>query len=166
MGRPSEMLSEKDQLKLHYGNKLFFWTMAMVRECLKAEVPFVIENPRTSMLWYAPKMLQLLRDPRCCRTNLDFCQFHVPWKKATSLLSFNIPDLDPLQKQCASRGICSWSGLPHVVLSGTDPQGVFWTSRASPYPDKFAMTAARVIYATIIGGKVERAAAAAQVTRA
>ena len=166
MGRPPECLSDKDQNKVYYGNKLFHWTMSVIRHCMRHGVPFILENPRTSMVWDTPAMQKLFRNPLCSRTNLDFCQFHVPWKKATSLLSFNVPSVGRLHKQCTYRGPCTWSGVPHVVLTGTDEHGVFWTSRASPYPDLFAAKSAQVIYDTITGSKAERAARAAQVTRA
>ena len=58
-----------------------------------------------------------------------------------------------------------WSPA-YVVLIGIDEHGVFWTSRASPYPDLFAARSAQVIYDTVTGFKAERAARAAQVTRA
>ena len=39
---------------------------------------------------------------------------------------------------------CQYTGKPHIPLSGTDPQGVWWTKRAEPYPNQFTKLLAKL----------------------
>ena len=131
MGLPS--LRPHDQLKVDVGNKLMRATVLIARAALKAGLPFVIENPATSRLWLAPPMAKLLRSPRVQVVNTDYCGFGTPWRKRTSLAFANC-DLSGAARHCTGRARCSYSGVPHVQLAGTNAEGKFMTLVAEPYP--------------------------------
>ena len=66
-----EGLSVRDQARVAAGNKMARWVARIFRECVRASIPVVIENPRSSRLWICPYMQRLPGAP------LDFshCQF-------------------------------------------------------------------------------------------
>ena len=91
----------------------------------------------TSRLWVLPPMMKLLKKPQVHVVDVDFCQFGTRWRKSTKLVFGNVQAeaLEGLAKRrCHGRGCCSRTGKPHIVLSGTAPNGKFWTLIAQPYP--------------------------------
>jgi len=134
-------LNAKDRERVTSGNLQARWTVALVRHCLKHNVAVVIENPRGSRLWLLPPIQRLAKSGQF--SDVHYCQYGTPRRKATKLLSFNC-DLFAIGKLCRPvKGLCSCSGKPHVTLSGRDPQGVLYTARASPYPKLLCKAIAR-----------------------
>jgi hypothetical protein len=130
-------LCEKDVERLRVGNLLARFTIRYALLCLEFKVPFMIENPLTSRLWVLPPMIKLLKQPGVQVVVVDFCQFGTRWRKSTKLVFGNVPEaaLEDLKlRRCGGRGVCSRTGKPHLVLSGTAPNGKFWTLIAQPYP--------------------------------
>ena len=130
-------LSEKDVERIRVGNLLARFTIRYALLCLEHLVPFMIENPMTSRLWVLPRMLKLLQKPGAHVVDVDFCQFGTRWRKSTKLVFGNVPAeaLEGLAKcRFHGRGCCSCTGKPHLVLSGTAPNGKFWTLIAQAYP--------------------------------
>ena len=92
------------------------------------------------MLFAIPDMKKLAQHPACREFVVDYCQYGAKWRKRTRELSWFSADDSRLHKQCTGRaGICSATGKPHIVLSGSDPiSHRLWTSIAEPYPRRFA----------------------------
>ena len=68
--------------------------------------------------------------------DVDFCAFNTRWRKRTRFSYFGV-DLARLQAcrcQGAKRGICAFSGKPHLPLMGTTATSEFMTKIAQPYP--------------------------------
>jgi hypothetical protein len=126
--------------KLKQANKLFFWLVKMLHLHIRAGVPFVLENPRLSLLWKAPRLQSILK--HCVLAKVDFCMYGTPWRKPTTLAVFNLPGVVQHLHVCHSRGICQRTGKRHIILEGKDEHGCFWTKRATPYPLQFARTLA------------------------
>ena len=141
----STLATKNDALLLKYHNKLISFIFKVIRACLKAKVIFVLENPRSSILWCFPFIQWLTRNNLAWRIEVDFCAFGTPWRKSTTLLS-NSPSLRYIECRCGGKGgICGISKQPHQVLNGKDPTGVWWTRRAQAYPKKFAARAAQLL---------------------
>ena len=143
LGVDRDSLCEGDRAKLDSANKLFFWLLRILRLHIKHNVPFILENPRLSLLWKAGPIGPILK--HCDLCDVDFCMFGTPWRKPTKLAVFNLPEINDEMKVCHRRGWCERTGKRHIILEGKDPQGVFWTARAAPYPRKFCQALARVI---------------------
>ena len=127
-------LSRQDQRKLTDGNALFWFTLRILKLCAALSIPFVLENPLTSMVWELPPLQQFIQRTNAKYCDLDFCQYGEKWKKPTRLLYHGI-DLSILSKRCVSNNnICSRTNRPHLPLKGRDHSGTFWTLRAQPYP--------------------------------
>ena len=127
-------LRRADQRKLVEGNNLFFFTMRILQLCQSRRIPYILENPLTSMAWEMPPLVDFCQEflPSVC--DLDFCCYGEIWKKPTRLL-FNFIDISSLAKRCQGTHLrCSNTKRPHRALVGTDSAGVFWTLRAQPYP--------------------------------
>ena len=143
-------LSPLDAALCERGNRLCKATAASIRGCEAANIPWVLENPASSMLWSAPPIQRLLRRPSVTFTTIDQCQYGAPWKKATGLaLGGGLSPGPHLSKVCSGRkGICSATGRPHVVLSGlrADHKG-FKTLAAKEYPAPLCNAIARTFAA-------------------
>lgn len=130
-------LSKIDSQKVNLGNQLLLHTVAMIHHFHAAQIPWVLENPWTSRCWLTAQLRELIAYPNVTLSRADFCQFNVPWRKATGLM-FGHLDLSPMCKTCAgSSQRCSSSGKRHIVLQGKDSFGHWWTHRAQAYPAAF-----------------------------
>lgn len=137
-----------DQKKLNEGNKLFWFTRHILRLCVLHRVPFVLENPLTSMVWELPPLLALKKSSEAKYCDLDFCQYGERWRKPTRLMYYGI-DISSLSRVCTGHLVCSRSHRQHIALKGRDATGMFLTLRAQPYPFElckcFASVAARAL---------------------
>ena len=127
-------LKRRDVAKVEEGNLLLAFLMRMLHLCILHSVPFVVENPLTSMLWDMPPMIQLRDEFHLQIIYRDYCAYGECWKKPTTLMSHGF-DLAPLAKRCSSTSkICSFTNRQHLALRGVNADGIFWTLVAQPYP--------------------------------
>ena len=102
------------------------------------QVPWICENPQTSMLWQLPRMLRIRK--KAFPVHLHQCGFGTPWKKPTTLLCSRISDPKRMEVRCKPiQKICSHSGRHHTTLQGA------LTSRAAQYPRKMCDQIALVL---------------------
>lgn len=155
LGLPN--LKPNDQEKVNVGNNTASCTADLIVHGLKHNVPMVLENPATSMLWLCPSLQRCLRT-HCTTFNLDFCQFGARWRKRTKLACWNIPDATSLLQSCSGHGgVCSRTNKHHIVLTGSDKAtGKLWTKIAQPYPSAFCRQAAKVLIAAAEGQRHRR----------
>jgi len=126
-------LSERDQAKIKNGNALLKVSIAIIRLCNKYGVPWILENPKTSRAWLTPQIKKLAET--AVFNQADYCQYKMPWKKATYFLCGGFFDNDFGLKTCSScKGLCSATGKQHIILQGKDGSGNFLTAKAQPYP--------------------------------
>lgn len=142
-------LKRHDLAKLVDGNRLFQFTMKVLHLCQQHSVPYVLENPLTSMAWEMPPLVKFSKvySPHVC--DLDFCCYGECWRKPTRLL-YNFMDLSSLARRCSGTFLkCSNTKRPHVPLTGKDANGIYMTRRAQPYPlpltSEFAHIAAQLL---------------------
>ena len=148
-GLPS--LSPKDRRKVRDGNYLLAFLLRIISACELYRIPYVVENPATSMLWEMPTMLRFCKRYSPSKIFLDYCAYGMPWKKPTALM-YNFLRLESLEQQCHSRGhACQFSHKPHVPLRGRDSTGTFLTLRAQPYPERLCDQFASLARAQIVG---------------
>ena len=142
------------QLKhvVQLGNNCARTTEKVLCECLESGTKGILENPATSRLFLLKSMRRLLNKypDKVSFVVGDFCQFGTPWKKPTGFLCVNIAPADValLGRRCTkTNGCCNKTGKPHIVLSGTSPQGVPWTRVAQPYPNALCSLLAKILLA-------------------
>ena len=115
--------------------------------CQRARVPCSLENPATSYLWRTPPALRIARLSKYSQATTEFCMFGKPWRKSTIVAGVYL-DLQRFQEyRCLDkpRGLCKRTNLPHLVLSGRDPdKKQFMTLTAQPYPRGFCTLLARM----------------------
>ncbi len=129
-------LKDSDVMKVKTANILVRFCVQVAHACIRAGVGFVIENPRSSILWWTDAMQQLESRRGVERFHLDFCRYGTAWRKSTSLLT-NLEFVEELAQRCKGRrGLCGVTHLPHHRLSGRDESGAWWTKRAEPYQKK------------------------------
>ena len=149
MGRPG--LSPADQLRVQQGNASLRFSIRVMRECLKQNIPVGLENPRTSWMWQAPAMARLLRLRGVRTVVVDQCQWGSRWLKPTTLVFACTHGIDSIERRCKRCGLCcSATGKPHIVLSGVDPiSKKFWTALAQEYHPQFASDIAKLLLSSI-----------------
>lgn len=127
-------LSSYDRHKVSDGNALFFFTLRVLQMCVQYHIPFVLENPLSSMVWLLPPLHKFVEQSQAQYCDLDYCPFGELWKKPTRLL-YHMIDLSSMSTRCTGKSnICSLHRRPHVRLTGRDDCNVFLTLKAQPYP--------------------------------
>lgn len=127
-------LNKRDKAKVLEGNELMHFMLRLLKLCISHHVPFIVENPQTSMLWDMPEMQSFSAAHSPSFVSLDYCAYGEPWKKPTKLM-FSGLDLSSLGIRCNSHNhVCSFTHKRHVPLRGVNDAGIFWTLVAQPYP--------------------------------
>ena len=127
-------LSDADQSKVSIGNSMLELTFSLAQHFTANDIDWVIENPWTSRCWLTQEFVALAR-AGARLLPVDYCQFNVPWRKSTGLLTSGFRTLDQCLKLCTPHcGRCSASGKRHLALMGRDSNGHWLTFRAQPYP--------------------------------
>ncbi len=131
-------LSPEMQKVVDTGNTTALAAAKICRWLYNARVPFILENPHSSRIWYLDEYLKLAGLTRVEVVVADYCQFGTKCRKRTRFLCSDICecDLSCLKKQCNGRGWCSRTGCAHQVLEGNDSHGRKWTKLAEPYPHR------------------------------
>ena len=140
-------LSSRDQTKIKDGNATIMATCEILRLAVRLKIPCFLENPAGSMLWLAPPLARLCR-LSCSRPYIcDFCQYGARWRKRTRIQGwFSQPDLKLSCTCTGKQGICSRTGVHHIILKGQDPKSKqLWTHLAQPYPHRFAFCGAEAL---------------------
>ena len=112
---------------------------------------FVVENPKTSGLWYQESMAQLLQLQGVNWHDIDLCRLGMvdpltrrPYKKSLSLLT-NIPEgqMRPLYRRC------NHPRNSHTPCEGNAPGFGSRTKLSQVYPRLFCMLLARLLLAVL-----------------
>ena len=145
-GIPRRFLSEKEYLSIRLGNTLFRACFAIIEECEKQQIPWLLENPLSSRCWNLPPMRRIIQQRDTHFIHADFCQFGARWKKPTGFLGKRVSDLHRLTRTCQGKhGICNRTSRPHQLLTGTGPGNIPWTLVAQPYPKQLCSQIAHVL---------------------
>ena len=136
MGLPNLRGKLRQQVRSH--NKIVHRTVELMKLCDVHRVGYALENPDSSMVWKTAAMAPLIAAGH--RFSFDFCQFGMPWRKRTGVLT-NCKSLCDLEMLCGSASnnyMCTRTQKRHVELSGKDPaSGKFRTALACAYPKQF-----------------------------
>ena len=125
---------ESERWKIENGNTAMSFCSRLAHHCLSMQVPFVFENPWTSLLWKVPAMEHLARRRGVRLARTDFCQWGTPWRKSTNLMA-GLCNTSFVERKCSGYKVCSRTGVPHKQLCGQCPDTkLFWTHIAEPYP--------------------------------
>ena len=138
------MAREKDLL----GAQHAWFSSEVIRESLKTNVAFVLENPRTSRLWVFEPIMEILSDSHVSVVEFHACGFEGTFKKPTRLFG-TLQGLEKLSKKCPGNHI-------HTVVTGKlrvwdDDKKAFRWKQASRvarvYGSKFCFQVARLVLA-------------------
>ena len=114
------------------------------RQCRRYRVPFLWENPLTSIQWWTPAAQQVASWPHTQDVTVHYCAYGTRWRKPTKLRCHRLRSAHKLAATCQGRRICQYTGKPHIVLQGRDENNTNWTLRAQPYPPQLARRMADV----------------------
>jgi hypothetical protein len=146
MGLPG--LSASDSLKVRESNVLLHLVVKILKIAQLLHIPCILENPQSSLLWQTPAIKRFLQQSNVAFETCEFCMFGVPWRKSTSFLGIHVglASLRPFRCLHKPRGVCKRTLLPHVVLTGKDPDAPhqFMTYTAQAYPRKLCALLAEV----------------------
>ena len=128
--------------ELRKGNELMLFSFRVFKQCQSKKVPVTLENPQYSRCWLTPGALRILAGAEVTSVICHFCMFGTRWKKPTRVIGARV-DLDGVDLVCSGR-LCSRTHRPHFVLQGRAPNGTYWTSLATSYPQRFARALALI----------------------
>lgn len=83
-------------------------------------------------------MTHLLRRKALQNVVTEFCAYGTAWRKSTRFIGVHV-DLAPVgAMRCigSKRGLCLFTGCPHLPLCGQTASGEWLTKVAEPYPWK------------------------------
>ena len=150
-------LSAHDQARVDDGNMHALFSLKTFRTLLKKRLPCVIENPRSSRLWYFDEVLALI-DQGAQLLTLDLCAYGTRWRKRTGLLVCNLEAaaLSDLSRLCeGSDGLCGHTKRAHILLKGKDPKsGKNWTSLGQVYPRQLCKAIATALTTQAINKEI------------
>ena len=111
------------------------FALQVVRWCLRVNVAFLMENPRSSWMFRLPAVKRLVAAGSASVRVLDQCMYGRKWRKTTGLLTGNLDDVDlsRISRKCG-RPVCCRTGRRHWILEGRNPQGKPWSSIAQAFP--------------------------------
>ena len=137
-GLPREQLCDTDYKKIQVGNACARASLQIAHACVAYNVPWIIENPHSSKLWWVPEFEALACLPSSQVRIVDFCAYRRPWRKRTRFLFGQVDpqDLDRFlpRRCCEVHGRCSFRSGKHFNLTGSGPNNIPWTLIAQPYP--------------------------------
>ena len=81
-GLPS--LFKRDHAKVQEGNHLLQVAILLIHFCISKNIAWVLENPWTSRAWLTRPLQDL--QAQAALLKVDYCQYGMPWRKATGLL--------------------------------------------------------------------------------
>lgn len=138
-------LRPADSKKVAIGNLLMRFTVRVLLLALQLGLAFTVENPQKSRLWLCPPFRRLLRRRFVQQQDVEFCAFGTQWKKSTRFVSTHLvlDNLAPYRCHGAKRGLCAFTGKPHLPLTGQNSTGVWLTKIAEPYPWKLTHVVAK-----------------------
>ena len=105
------------------GITLALVSIALIQLAHQHNIPWSIENPRSSKLWNFPPMAECLGRLKCFDVIFDLCRYGCPYKKTTRITT-STPQLAARGKRCTC-------GTNHVWLRSGDA-----TQKAGAYPTK------------------------------
>ena len=142
-------LQPHDISNIQLGSSTLRPSILIIKTCLSVCVPIYFENPHTSFLWYVPAMAKLLRHSSAVSHVFDFCALGARWRKRSRLVGWSVPSspCGDLTLCCGRKGLCSFSGKVHIMLTGRAPVQQLWTAIAEPYPRRLALLGAQALVA-------------------
>jgi len=142
LGLPGLTGKKLDSVRL--GNALARATAKVIAAPDAAGIPWLLENPSASYLWWQPCLQKYRDDQRVHRLCLDQCQYGTKYRKRTGLWTTAHRGVEELSKRCGGRGgICSRTGCKHIELTGDS-----FVRRASEYPTPMADSIAHCLWSS------------------
>ena len=138
---PLKPFSEKDEAALRSGNLQLRRLLPLLRLLTDLGIPWILENPASSNIWWVPALMRLMNHKRCEAILIDQCAFGQPWRKRTRLLCANCDPHDVhllSMRRCSGTKVCSFTNKKHIQLTGSAPGGKPMTSLAQEFPIKMA----------------------------
>ena len=143
-------LTDSQREKVDLANLIVRSVLWLIGLFHRLRLPWICENPKSSLLWLLPQFQRLARDRRVRLVTADHCRFGRPWRKRTLFMCGNIDsdDLSRLAATCeGTRGYCPHRDGPHFILQGAAKGGRAYTAIAAEYPPAMAAAIAHALTA-------------------
>ena len=152
----SKGLNAKQRAKVLAANKIVRAIIGCVKALHKAGLPWIVEKPETSVIWFLPFFANIVDSPSVRVVQADHCRFAKQWKKRTRFICGNIDDDDDLGRLsktcCGTRGNCRHTDSGrYFQFQGASPLGQLWTTLAAAYPTQTASAIAHALTARDLG---------------
>ena len=140
----------RDARTVRIGNRISDRSCLLLNEAHARSIPAFEENPAYSYSWSQRSRRQQLNRPNVRDYVIDHCSFGSRFRKRTRIRCFHARDHRLLKATCtSSRGCCSYTGQPHVILSGVKDRDSVTKAR-EVYGDGFCKFFGRFINKSIV----------------
>ena len=138
-GITTRALSDLERLKLDKANKVYDNAFEIIRVCLVLKVPWLVENPSNSYLWYLSSFADLLERDGVGDAIYDACEFGGDRPKRQRLRGTHRALLDHFDaKLCTNTHVHKpWKvdGLPQTSIEATYPPPLLRASGPLAFDD-------------------------------
>ncbi len=138
-------LSERDKKAVKMGTLLADRAACLLQAAARRRIPCGEENPQCSLLWSLRSRVDFMNMKNVVTYCVDYCAFGAAYRARTRLVCahFKLPD-EVYDMKCKGKGVCTFSGVPHVVLTGSSANA-FLTRMTSAYPIKMCKMIAKAM---------------------
>ena len=125
-----------DQAQVVLGNACADRAEVLAAQAYRRGLPGGEENPATSWLWTLPSRARRAARLHVTDRVVDYCAFGTPFRARARLQLWHLRPAPRLSScRCVGRGVCSFSGRPHLQLTGATSKEGFLTTKKNRYPD-------------------------------
>ena len=136
-------LIEAQRAKVKAASKIVRAVLKTVKLFHEHGVPWIVENPDTSLMWHFPFFRDIVKDPAVTVGTVGSVQIPTRVAEENSFICGNIAADD--------LGRPHNGGAKHFQLQGQSPSGVLWTTIAAAYPAGMASALAHALTAADVG---------------
>ena len=140
-GRSDIVMTESERKKLNLGTQLLNVSLDVCEEIAKVDGVFILEHlrdpgaPPYSSIFDLPRVRTLASQREVDSIDPEQCQFGMPARKATAILTRGVSDEVREEAQAILGRRCNHA-RHELTLEGTNPDGTFKTSAAQVYPSE------------------------------
>ena len=156
---PPKPISAKDSESLRLGNLTMRSTLRLIKLFTRLGIPWALENPFSSNMWWVPALRKYWESGKAQLIVVDQCAWGRPWRKRTRILisGCDAQDIAALERRhCSGHRVCSYSGKPHVQLTGSGPGGKPMTLHAQEFPQGLSSMLARILLGELLHRRATR----------
>ena len=138
--------SEATRSKEELGVEMALFTAEVINMCNKLGIPYALENPRTSKLFYFEPIMRAYTSAKWYVVDFDMCQYGEPYQKSTRIITSFAP-LKRLARKCGHARHTTWLKGKTKMFDEKSNRDIYVnrTALAGAYPIQLCNSYAEVV---------------------